>query len=57
VRDNGIGITREAGSAVTSLGLLGSRERLREFGGTLDVRPARGKGTLACIAVPLPSPK
>jgi PAS domain S-box-containing protein len=56
VRDNGIGITREAGSAVASLGLLGSRERLREFGGTLDVQPARGKGTLARIAVPLPQP-
>jgi PAS domain S-box-containing protein len=54
VRDNGIGISRAAGAAVSSLGLLGSRERLLEFGGTLEVQPARGKGTLARLAVPLP---
>jgi PAS domain S-box-containing protein len=55
VRDNGCGISPEAGRAVSSLGLLGSRERLREFAGGLEVKPARGKGTLARVSVPLPT--
>jgi PAS domain S-box-containing protein len=55
VRDNGRGIDPHAASAVTSLGLLGSRERLRDVDGTLELHGSPGLGTLARVTVPLPA--
>jgi PAS domain S-box-containing protein len=54
VSDDGRGITPSQVSSHTSLGLIGMRERLRPYGGSLEFdRPASG-GTVARVVVPGP---
>ena len=51
VTDNGRGITE--GERREALGLLGMQERAGIFGGRVDIRSAAGKGTMACMKIPL----
>jgi PAS domain S-box-containing protein len=53
VRDNGIGMTDEEISAPTSLGLLGMRERVAQFGGDITVKGKPGEGTSVIACIPL----
>jgi PAS domain S-box-containing protein len=52
IEDDGKGITAEAISSTTSLGLLGIRERVRRFGGTVSVSGEPGKGTRVALEIP-----
>ena len=52
IEDDGKGITTEAISSTTSLGLLGIRERARRFGGTVSVSGEPGKGTRVALEIP-----
>jgi signal transduction histidine kinase len=56
VRDNGQGIQPQRLANVGSLGLLGMRERALGLGGTVEVLPAKPKGTLVKAHLPLNSP-
>jgi two-component system sensor kinase len=56
VRDNGRGMTPADRARVDSLGLLGIEERLRQFGGRLDIESGLNAGTLARISIPLIDP-
>ena len=53
VRDDGRGITREESLRSEALGLVGIRERLLPFGGTLKLRGRRGEGTVATVLMPI----
>ena len=53
IRDDGRGVDPEAIAASTSLGLLGMRERVFPFGGSVDVRRAERGGTLVEVRLPL----
>ena len=53
VVDDGTGITEEALSSTTSLGLLGLRERARRLGGSILVSGAPARGTRVAVDVPL----
>jgi PAS domain S-box-containing protein len=50
VEDRGRGFTADGGS--TGLGLSGMAERMKNVGGTLDVRSAPGEGTTVCASLP-----
>jgi PAS domain S-box-containing protein len=52
VRDNGKSISEEQLSAKTSLGILGMRERVLVFGGTLAISGAPGVGTTVRVLIP-----
>ena len=52
VRDNGRGITPKDLARRRSLGLLGIRERVQGFGGTVAVLGSPGKGTTVAITLP-----
>jgi signal transduction histidine kinase len=54
VRDDGVGFDSEAllGRGARGLGLLGMRERLTPFGGTLQIHSAPGQGTEVRVTVP-----
>jgi signal transduction histidine kinase len=53
VKDDGKGITSVAASSPGSLGLLGIRERARQFGGTVTVEGAPDQGTRLTLELPL----
>jgi len=53
VRDNGRGIADETVADATSLGLLGMKERVFCFGGTVDIHGSPGEGTTVDVAIPL----
>ena len=54
VEDDGIGIPDDLADRPETYGLVGMRERLAEFGGTLSIgRSGKGKGTLVEASVPL----
>ena len=53
VRDNGCGIPEATIGESTSLGLLGMKERVLSFGGTVDVHGASGEGTTVEVSIPL----
>jgi signal transduction histidine kinase len=53
VRDNGRGITAEERLAVSSLGILGMRERAALVGATFEITSAPGQGTTITVRVPL----
>jgi len=53
VRDNGRGIADETVAEATSLGLLGMKERVFCFGGTVDIHGSPGEGTTVDVAIPL----
>ena len=52
VSDNGIGLGEGSSQAKKTFGLLGIRERVRDFGGRLDLGPAPGGGTYLEVKVP-----
>jgi PAS domain S-box-containing protein len=52
VNDNGIGITDSQVNDPLSLGLIGMRERVQSFGGTLGFKSAPGKGTSVRMVMP-----
>ena len=54
VRDNGVGVgTRHRGDkALETMGIRGMRERAESLGGTLQVEPAAGGGTLVIARLP-----
>ncbi|MFA6456691.1 MAG: PAS domain S-box protein, partial [Bacteroidota bacterium] len=52
IQDNGIGITEQEKLKAQSFGLLGMRERVRAFQGTLDIDGAEGKGTTLTVTIP-----
>jgi PAS domain S-box-containing protein len=49
VRDNGKGITKEQISDSQSLGIIGIRERVHQWGGTVKISGRPGKGTTVVI--------
>jgi PAS domain S-box-containing protein len=53
VRDNGCGIPEATVGESTSLGLLGMKERVLSFGGSVDVHGAAGEGTTVEVSIPL----
>jgi PAS domain S-box-containing protein len=53
VRDNGRGIADATLSESTSLGLLGMKERVVTFGGSVDIHGVRGRGTTVDVSIPL----
>jgi signal transduction histidine kinase len=57
VEDEGCGIPEEKrqeilSSGLPGVGLRGMRERIRQLGGTLDIHPRPGKGTLVVAVLP-----
>jgi PAS domain S-box-containing protein len=50
--DDGRGITEEEMTATDSLGLIGMRERVRPFGGQIEIRGIPNGGTIARVYVP-----
>lgn len=53
VKDNGIGMPKNAIEARRSLGLLGMQERAMIFGGHVEFESEPGKGTLVALRMPL----
>lgn len=53
VKDNGRGILPAEIQNNRSLGLLGMRERLLPFGGTLHIHGESGRGTVLTVTIPL----
>lgn len=53
VEDNGTGIEESAVLDARSLGLLGMRERVLPFGGTVEITGAKGRGTKGVVSIPL----
>jgi signal transduction histidine kinase len=53
VRDNGRGIQTTDLEGVSSLGLVGMRERAELAGGKFRIRPLSGTGTEVTVTLPL----
>jgi signal transduction histidine kinase len=53
VEDNGKGIAESAIDDPKSLGLLGMRERVLPFGGSIEIVGAQNKGTKVRVSIPL----
>jgi signal transduction histidine kinase len=53
IEDDGIGFDRRKARR-PGLGLLGMEERVREIGGTLDIKSQPGRGTRISILLPVP---
>ena len=53
VQDNGVGIGREVIDNPQSLGLLGIRERVRAWNGTVSIESPPGNGTQVTVKLPL----
>jgi signal transduction histidine kinase len=56
IRDNGRGIADTTVADATSLGLLGMKERVFCFGGTVDIHGDPGEGTTVDVSIPLEEP-
>jgi PAS domain S-box-containing protein len=56
VSDNGRGITADELAMPNALGLLGMRERAAQFGGSLEIKGTKGRGTRAIVRIPVRSP-
>ena len=54
ITDNGIGVSADQVNQQESWGLLGMRERIGHFGGTLDIVGNPGRGTTVSVLMPLP---
>jgi PAS domain S-box-containing protein len=52
IQDNGIGMLPEKKESGKSLGLIGMRERVRQFGGKIDISSKKGEGTKLTIIIP-----
>ncbi len=57
ITDNGKGIKPGEISNSKSLGLLGMRERVLLFGGTMEITGAPGKGTTVLVHMPMTTPR
>jgi signal transduction histidine kinase len=57
IADDGRGIPPEVLARQTSLGLMGMRERVLAFGGTLELSATPGGGTTVVVRVPVGSPE
>ncbi|MFH0990119.1 MAG: PAS domain S-box protein [bacterium] len=53
VQDDGRGISKKELQGTISLGLVGMRERIRPWNGTLTIAGKRGKGTLVVMQIPV----
>ena len=53
IKDNGIGISKERLSDVTSFGLTGMRERILRIGGHFQIEALKEGGTRVRVRVPL----
>ena len=53
IRDNGKGVEESQILDPGALGLLGMRERARDWGGEVAITGAPGKGTLVVVSIPL----
>jgi signal transduction histidine kinase len=53
VKDNGKGITESQVSDPKSLGLIGIRERVNDWGGSLTISGSRSQGTTMTVRIPL----
>jgi len=53
IKDNGIGISEEKINNPHSLGLIGLRERVVPWGGTLTIKGRPNKGTTVTVSIPL----
>jgi len=53
VSDDGKGITREQADSVTSLGIIGARERLRPLGGRIEFLRRKPKGSTVRVIMPV----
>lgn len=55
IADDGVGLAAGATSKSKSHGLVGMRERMRQIGGTLEIRPGEpGPGTVVEAFIPVP---
>jgi signal transduction histidine kinase len=52
IRDNGRGITPDQMTRVSSIGLLGMRERAALLDGTVEISARRGQGTRVLVSIP-----
>jgi signal transduction histidine kinase len=52
IKDNGVGISADAGQRARSFGLIGMRERTILLGGTLEILGVEGKGTTILARIP-----
>ena len=52
IRDNGIGITKEQLESQESFGLIGIRERARQYGGEALITGTTGVGTIITVKIP-----
>lgn len=52
IKDNGIGITSEMIESKKALGLIGMRERVRQFNGKIDISSGKGDSTKLTIFIP-----
>jgi signal transduction histidine kinase len=53
ISDDGIGISKKKTNMKVSLGLIGMKERLREFNGTLEIISSKNNGTSLVINIPI----
>jgi two-component system sensor histidine kinase UhpB len=53
IQDDGIGISTRSLGGLTSLGVVGMRERALACGGTLKIRGAPGEGTVLIVEIPV----
>ena len=51
--DRSSGIQEQEIESPRSLGFLGLRERVLDFGGAIDVKGQEGKGTTVSVSIPL----
>ena len=56
VEDNGVGFTPQSLSGLSSLGLVGMRERALACGGNLMIRGEPGHGTAIVVTIPVVAP-
>ena len=52
--DNGKGITRKQVSSPRSFGIMGIRERVNLWNGSMHITGKRGRGTTVTIQIPTP---
>ncbi|MBE7366969.1 sensor histidine kinase [Ramlibacter pallidus] len=53
LEDNGVGADRDAFDAPTAYGVMGMRERARQFGGHIAIASERGRGSVFTLVLPL----
>jgi signal transduction histidine kinase len=53
IRDDGIGIPEEKMESNSSLGLIGIRERIKQFNGRIDIESVKDKGTKISVIIPI----